>query len=50
MGLTAGLTNYSAAYATGLLCAKRLLKTLKLDSMYPGTTEVTGDYYSVEDN
>jgi len=25
-GLTAGLTNYSAAYATGLLCARRILK------------------------
>jgi len=27
-GLTAGLTNYSAAYCTGLLCARRLLKQL----------------------
>merc|ERR1712216_121459 len=27
-GLNAGLTNYSAAYCTGLLCARRLLKTL----------------------
>jgi large subunit ribosomal protein L5e len=25
-GLTAGLTNYSSAYATGLLLARRLLK------------------------
>jgi large subunit ribosomal protein L5e len=25
-GLTAGLTNYSAAYSTGLLLARRLLK------------------------
>jgi large subunit ribosomal protein L5e len=27
-GLTAGLTNYAAAYATGLLCARRLLSVL----------------------
>ena len=27
-GVTAGLTNFSAAYATGLLCSRRLLKTL----------------------
>jgi large subunit ribosomal protein L5e len=31
-GLTAGLSNYSAAYATGLLLARRILKSLKLDS------------------
>ena len=27
-GVTAGLTNFSAAYATGLLTSRRLLKTL----------------------
>ena len=27
-GVTAGLTNYAAAYATGLLCARRLLAIL----------------------
>ncbi len=27
-GVTAGLTNYSAAYATGLLCARRLMAVL----------------------
>ena len=27
-GLTAGLTNFSASYATGLLCARRLLTKL----------------------
>jgi len=31
-GLTAGLTNFSAAYATGLLCARRLLTTLDKDN------------------
>lgn len=28
LGVEAGLTNYAAAYATGLLCARRLLTTL----------------------
>jgi len=35
-GLTAGLTNYSAAYCTGLLCAKRLLKTLDAENTKKG--------------
>lgn len=30
-GLTAGLANFSASYCTGLLCARRLLKKLKMD-------------------
>jgi len=30
-GLTAGLTNYSSAYCTGLLCARRLLKKVGMD-------------------
>jgi large subunit ribosomal protein L5e len=30
-GLTAGLTNYASAYATGLLCAKRLLAVLDVE-------------------
>ncbi|CAG9856382.1 unnamed protein product [Phyllotreta striolata] len=47
-GIKAGLTNYAAAYATGLLLARRLLKKLGLDSLYAGTTDVTGDEYNVE--
>lgn len=45
-GLTAGLTNYASAYATGLLTARRVLKQLKLDSLYEGVTgdEVNGEY------
>ena len=43
-GLTAGLTNYSASYATGLLVARRLLKQLGMDDMYKGVTNVTGEY------
>nr|CAI5817956.1 unnamed protein product [Callosobruchus analis] len=47
-GIKIGLTNYAAAYATGLLVARRLLKKLGLDTLYEGTTDVTGDEYNVE--
>jgi len=47
-GVKVGLTNYAAAYCTGLLLARRLLKQMGLDSLYEGTTEVTGDEYNVE--
>ncbi|CAH1401735.1 unnamed protein product [Nezara viridula] len=47
-GIKVGLTNYAAAYCTGLLLARRLLQKLKLDALYEGTTEVTGDEYNVE--
>lgn len=47
-GVTVGLTNYAAAYCTGLLLARRLLKKLNLDSIYTGQTEVDGDEYNVE--
>jgi len=36
-GLKVGLKNYAAAYCTGLLCARRLLKKIGLDSVYQGT-------------
>jgi len=49
-GLTAGLTNYSAAYCTGLLLARRLLKQVKLDDMYKTNSEVDGDYFNVDDD
>lgn len=45
-GLKTGLKNYSAAYCTGLLCARRLLKNLGLDEMYPGVDEVDGTFKS----
>jgi len=48
-GVKVGLTNYAAAYCTGLLVARRLLKKYKLDEIYKGTEEVTGDEYQVED-
>lgn len=43
-----GLTNYAAAYCTGLLLARRLLKKLGLDTLYEGNTDVNGDQYNVE--
>lgn len=47
-GIKVGLTNYSAAYCTGLLMARRLLKTYKLDSLYEGQVDVNGEEYCVE--
>jgi len=47
-GLEAGLTNYAAAYATGLLVARRLLKQLKLDALYTGAAKVDGEDFNVE--
>jgi len=48
-GIKFGLTNYASAYATGLLIARRLLKKLKLDKFYEGTTEISGEESHVED-
>lgn len=48
-GIKHGLTNYAASYATGLLLARRLLKKLKLDKVYEGTTEISGEESHVED-
>lgn len=47
-GLTAGLTNYAAAYATGLLLARRTLQKFGLDKIYEGNTEEIGEDYNVE--
>ncbi|KAK3928543.1 60S ribosomal protein L5 [Frankliniella fusca] len=47
-GIKVGLTNYAAAYCTGLLLARRLLSQLGLDKLYIGTTEVTGEEFNVE--
>jgi large subunit ribosomal protein L5e len=43
-----GIKNYAAAYATGLLCARRVLQKLKLDSLYEGNTSVDGKHFLVE--
>ncbi|KAL4572300.1 hypothetical protein LXL04_019072 [Taraxacum kok-saghyz] len=47
-GLKVGLTNYAAAYCTGLLLARRVLKKLEMDEEYEGNVEATGEDYSVE--
>ncbi|ESO01393.1 hypothetical protein HELRODRAFT_185715 [Helobdella robusta] len=47
-GVKVGLTNYAAAYCTGLLIGRRILKKFNLDGIYQGTEEVTGDAYQVE--
>jgi len=49
-GLTAGLTNYSAGYCTGLLLARRLLKQVGLADMYKQNTDVNGEYFNVDDD
>ncbi|KAJ3681403.1 hypothetical protein LUZ60_015892 [Juncus effusus] len=46
-GLEVGLTNYAAAYCTGLLLARRVLKTLEMDEEYQGI-EATGEDYLVD--
>ena len=48
-GLTVGLTNYAAAYATGLLLARRVLTKFGLDKTYVGMEEPTGEDYNVEE-
>lgn len=47
-GVKVGLTNYAAAYCTGLLLARRLLKKFNLDSIYEGNDDINGDEYLVE--
>ncbi|XP_058965677.1 large ribosomal subunit protein uL18 [Pocillopora verrucosa] len=47
-GIKVGLTNYAAAYCTGLLLARRLLTKLNLHEIYTGTDEVNGEEYNVE--
>jgi large subunit ribosomal protein L5e len=47
-GLEVGLTNYAAAYCTGLLLARRVLTLRGLDQEYEGNVEATGEDYYVE--
>merc|ERR1712121_32377 len=47
-GVKVGLTNYAAAYCTGLLLARRLLNKFKLDTIYEGNDNIDGDEYFVE--
>jgi len=47
-GITLGLTNYAAAYATGLLLARRINAKYGLDKEYEGNTTIDGADYNVE--
>lgn len=47
-GITRGLTNFSAAYCVGLLCARRHLSKLGLSEVFVGQEEVDGEMYEVE--
>lgn len=49
-GLSVGLKNYPAAYCTGLLLARRLLKQVGLDETYTGNEEPNGEVVSSEFN
>jgi large subunit ribosomal protein L5e len=48
-GISCGLTNYAAAYATGLLCGRRLLKKYGMDDEFKGVAEHNGEEYHIED-
>jgi large subunit ribosomal protein L5e len=47
-GIEHGLTNWAAAYATGLLLARRTLKKLELDETFEGVEEADGEYHLTE--
>lgn len=47
-GIKHGLTNWAAAYATGLLLARRVLKKLGLDEDFAGVEEPDGEFTLTE--
>ncbi|CEJ93106.1 Putative 60S ribosomal protein L5 (CPR4) [[Torrubiella] hemipterigena] len=47
-GINHGLTNWAAAYATGLLIARRALKKLGLDESFTGVEEADGEFTLTE--
>eukprot|EP01002_Notosolenus_urceolatus_P006442 NODE_2715_length_1055_cov_5745.169980_g2264_i0.p2 GENE.NODE_2715_length_1055_cov_5745.169980_g2264_i0~~NODE_2715_length_1055_cov_5745.169980_g2264_i0.p2 ORF type:complete len:302 (+),score=139.56 NODE_2715_length_1055_cov_5745.169980_g2264_i0:107-1012(+) len=47
-GVKAGLTNYAACYATGLLCARRLLAKYGMADAYQGAKTADGKEFHVE--
>ncbi|KAI9840946.1 MAG: 60S ribosomal protein L5 [Thelocarpon superellum] len=47
-GVEHGLTNWAAAYATGLLLARRALKKLDLDEAFQGIEEADGEFKMTE--
>lgn len=48
-GLKVGLTNYAAAYAVGLLLARRVLTKFGIADTYKGQEEPDGEDYNVEE-
>eukprot|EP00921_Rhytidocystis_pertsovi_P014250 GHVQ01023172.1.p1 GENE.GHVQ01023172.1~~GHVQ01023172.1.p1 ORF type:complete len:129 (+),score=9.66 GHVQ01023172.1:502-888(+) len=48
-GVKVGLTNYPAAYCTGLLVARRLLKSVGMEKTITGVKETDGEEYHVEE-
>lgn len=48
-GISVGLKNYAACYATGLLAARRALKKFGLDDKIKGKEELDGEDYHVEE-
>ncbi|KAL1297306.1 hypothetical protein AAFC00_004857 [Neodothiora populina] len=48
-GITHGLTNWAAAYSTGLLLARRALKKLNLDEAFTGVEEADGEFQLTEE-
>ncbi|PVV02525.1 hypothetical protein BB560_003012 [Smittium megazygosporum] len=49
-GVKVGLTNWAAAYCTGLLVARRVLTKLGLHEQYEGIVEADGEYTVTESN
>ncbi|EHL03541.1 putative 60S ribosomal protein L5 [Glarea lozoyensis 74030] len=47
-GIEHGLTNWAAAYCTGLLIARRVLKKLGMDEDFTGVEEADGEYTLTE--
>ena len=47
-GIEHGLTNWAAAYATGLLLARRVLSKLSLDETFTGVEEADGEFTLTE--
>jgi large subunit ribosomal protein L5e len=47
-GIEHGLTNWAAAYCTGLLLARRVLKKLELDEDFEGVEEADGEFKLTE--
>merc|ERR1719454_1377537 len=48
-GIPAGYKNYAAAYCTGLLAARRTLKTFGLENVIKGKEKLDGEEYHVEE-